>query len=122
MSYIAVSDVAEACVRLVLGDDPPAAIKLGGPERMTRLEVVDAFERTYGVPFRRIAVPRPVLAMGARVARRLNPGMASLMGMALSMDVDGCPVPADGIRELGIEPRPVADKLAVLRADPKSSA
>lgn len=118
VSYISVDDVAEACVRLVLADDPPTAVELGGPESLTRLEVVDAFERAYGVRFRRIAVPRTVLAIGARAMRRLNPGIASVMGMALSMDVDGCQVDPGAVRELGIEPRPVTDRIAAMRGAP----
>lgn len=114
VSYIAVDDVAEACVRLVLAADPPPMVELGGPETMTRLEVVDALERAYGARFRRIMVPRPLLAMGARMMRRLNPGLASVMGMALSMDVDGCPVHPGSVRELGIDPRSMTDTIAAM--------
>ena len=122
VSYIAVDDVAEACVRLVVADDPPQAVELGGPETLTRLEVVDAFEREYGVRFRRIMVPRPVLALGTRLIRRLKPGMASVMGMALSMDVDGCPVDPGTLRQLGIEPRPVTEAIAAMRRADMSPA
>jgi NADH dehydrogenase len=114
VNYIAVDDVAEACVRLALADDPPATIELGGPEEMTRHQVVDAFERAYGMRFRRISVPRPVLALAARAMRRPKPAMASVMGMALSMDVDGCTIDPGPLRELGIEPRPMSDAIAAM--------
>ena len=55
VSYIAVDDVAEACVRLALADEPPTAVELGGAESLTRREVVDAFERAYGFRSRRRA-------------------------------------------------------------------
>lgn len=122
VNYIAVDDVAEACVRLALADDPPAAIELGGPEALTRREVVDAFERAYGVRFRRIAVPRPVMALGARAMRRLKPGTASVMGMALSMDVDGCPIDPGPLRALGIEPRPMSAAIAAMPGARATSA
>src|SRR3712207_2174199 len=43
--YVAVDDVAEAVVRLALADDPPAEVDFSGPQRLTRHEVIDAFER-----------------------------------------------------------------------------
>ena len=122
VNYIAVDDVAEARVRLALADDPPAAVELGGPESLTRREVVDAFERAYGVRFRRIAVPRPVMALGARAMRRLIPRMASVMGMALSMDVDGCPIDPGPVRALGIEPRTMTAAIAAMPGARTSSA
>ena len=69
-SYVAMDDVAEACVRLSTMADPPEAIELGGPEELTRHEVLDAFERAYGGRFRRLSVPRAVLEVGARGLRR----------------------------------------------------
>jgi NADH dehydrogenase len=121
-NYIAVDDVAEACVRLSLADAPPSDIELGGPEELTRHQVVDAFERVYGTKFRRFSVPRPVLAAGSRALQRLQPATASVMGMALSMDVDGLPVDAAPIRQLGIEPRPVSEAIAAMPGARTSSA
>jgi NADH dehydrogenase len=121
-SYIAVDDVAEACVRLTLADDPPAEIELANAERLTRREVVDAFERAYGTRFRRISVPRPVLATGARLMRRVNPAMASVLGLSLSMDVDGLVVDAEPLRRLGIEPRSTTEAIAALPSQRTSSA
>jgi NADH dehydrogenase len=113
-SYIAVDDVAEACVRLTLADDPPAEIELANAEQLTRREVVDAFERAYGTRFRRISVPRPVLATGARLLRTVNPAMASVLGLSLSMDVDGLVGDAEPLRRLGIEPRSTTEAIAAL--------
>jgi NADH dehydrogenase len=121
-SYIAVDDVAEACVRLTLADDPPATIELTNAEQLTRREVVDAFERAYGTTFRRIAVPRPVLAAGARLMRRADPVMASVLGMSLSMDLDGLPADAEPLRRLGIEPLSTTEAIASLPRRGTSSA
>jgi NADH dehydrogenase len=113
-SYVAVDDVAEACVRLALADDPPAEIELANAERLTRREVVDALERAYGCRFRRISVPRPVLATGAHLMRRVNPAMASVLGLALNMDVNGVQADAEPLRRLGIEPRSTTEAIAAL--------
>jgi uncharacterized protein YbjT (DUF2867 family) len=106
--YVAEDDVAEACVRLATMGDPPESLDFGGPEALTRHEVVDAFERALGARFRRIVVPRSVLALGARALRRRQPDLAGGLGIALSMD-DGHDVGAEPLRALGIEPRPASD-------------
>lgn len=113
-TYVAADDVAEACVRLCLLDNPPAEIDFGGPERLTRHEVVDAFERGTGAHFRRFSVPRPLLAAGARMARSRKPEIASLMAMALAADIEAPAVSAEPLRNLGIEPRSALDHIAVL--------
>ena len=113
LPYVAVDDVAEACVRLATMADPPEALDLGGPEALTRHEVVDAFERALGVRMRRVVVPRRVLAFGVRALRRRRPELASVLGIALSMDV-GEEGGAEGMRALGIEPRPASAHVAAL--------
>ena len=111
--YVAEDDVAEACVRLATMDDPPEALDLGGPEALTRHEVVDALERALGTHFRRVVVPRRVLAFGARALRRRRPELASLLGIALYRDV-GEEGGVEGLRALGIEPRAVSAHIAAL--------
>ncbi|ADB74501.1 SDR family oxidoreductase [Geodermatophilus obscurus] len=111
LPYVAEDDVAEACIRLATMDDPPGELDLGGPEALTRHEVVDALEHALGVPMRRIVVPRRALAFGARALRRRRPELASILGIALSMDV-GEEVGAEGLRTLGIEPRPASAHIA----------
>jgi NADH dehydrogenase len=83
--YVAEDDVAEACVRLATMDDPPESLDSGGPKALTRHEAVDVFERAAGARFRRIVVPRSVLALGARALHRHRPDLAGGLGIALSM-------------------------------------
>ncbi len=113
--YVAQDDVAEACVRLATMADPPEAVDFGGPEPLTRHEVVDAFERAVGGRFRRVVVPRPVVAAGARALRRGLPELATGLGIAVSMDVSSFPGP-DALLALGIRPRPASDLIAALAA------
>ena len=110
-SYVAMDDVAEGCVRLALADAPPPVVAMGGPEKLTRHEVVDAFEREMGVRFRRITVPRPVLAAGSRALRRPKPALASAMGAGLTMDIEGAVVEPDDLRYLAIEPQPTTRRI-----------
>lgn len=116
VSYVAEDDVAEACVRLATMDDPPESLDFGGPEALTRHEVVDAFERAVAARFRRIVVPRPALVLGVRALRRRQPELASGLGIALSMDIGPTPG-AEPLRSLGIEPRPASDYIAARVTD-----
>ena len=109
--YVSADDTAEACVRLALADDPPAEFDFGGPQRLTRHEVVDAFEHAMGVKFRRVSVPRPVMAAGNRVLRRRNPALASVLGMSLVSDMVELPLTDRPLRELSIEPRRTTDAI-----------
>jgi uncharacterized protein YbjT (DUF2867 family) len=113
--YVAEDDVAEACVRLATMDDPPPSLDFGGPEALTRHEVVDAFQSALGARIRRIVVPRRMLTFGARALRRRRPDLASLLGIALSMDI-GNEVGDEPLRALEIEPRPATAYIAA-RAD-----
>jgi NADH dehydrogenase len=118
-SLVATDDVAEACVRLATMDDPPEEIDIGGPEAISRREAIEAFERSTGTRFRRIPVPRPAMALGNRLLRRRKPAMASVMGLALTMDEEGCEVSAAPLRRLGIEPRTPSDYIAASGPAPR---
>ena len=107
-AYVAMDDVAEAIVRLATLVEAPRLVDLGGPEAMSRNELVAAFERATGRPIKRQRVPRLALRVGALALRRARPGLASVMGMALLSD-DRREVPDDSaLRELGITGRPVS--------------
>jgi NADH dehydrogenase len=113
-AYIAMDDVAEAIVRLSTLTDAPRLVDLGGPEAMSRNELVEAFERATGRPLKQRRVPRPVLRVGSVGLRRLKPGLASVMGMALASDERRI-VPDDrALRDLGINGRPVSAYISEL--------
>jgi NADH dehydrogenase len=122
-AYVAMDDVAEAIVRLVGLADAPRLVDIGGPEAMTRNELVEAFEREAGRPIKRQRVPRLALRFGALAFRRVKPGLASVLGMALSSD-DRREVADDhALRALGIAGRPVSAYIRELvRADGAVSA
>jgi uncharacterized protein YbjT (DUF2867 family) len=121
-AFVGMEDVAEAVVRLAIHADPPRLVELGGPETMSRNELVAAFERGLGRPIRRQRVPRPVMRLLTIVLRPVHPGLASVMGMSLRSDTRR-EAPDDHIfRELGIEPRPISAYIGQLiageRAEP----
>ena len=98
-------------MRLATMNHPPESLDFGGPQALTRHEVVDAFERALGARFRRIVVPSPVLALGARALRRRQPELASILGLALSMEQDSFPG-AEPLQVLDIEPQPASEYIA----------
>ena len=79
---------------------------------MSRREAIEEFEQTTGARFRRIPVPRPVLAAGNKLLRRRKPAMASVMGLTLTMDDEGCEVSPEPLRRLGVEPQSASDFIA----------
>ena len=109
--YVAEDDVAEACVRLATMGQPPESVDFGGPEALTRHQVVDAFERAVGARFRRIVVPSPALVLGARALRRSRPELASILGLALSMDQDSFPG-TEPLQVLDVQPQPASAYIA----------
>jgi NADH dehydrogenase len=105
--YVATDDVARLCVHLALVADPPRVVEFGGPEPLSRLEAVAAFERATGRRLRVRHVPRPALRLGSIVLAGLKPELASLMGMALFSDTHPATWDDAPLRAVGIEPRPV---------------
>jgi NADH dehydrogenase len=110
--YVAQDDVAALVATLALEADPPRLVEFGGPEPMTRLEVVAAMERAFGTRMRRVHVPRSALTVGAALTRRLKPEVASLLGMALAADTATISWTDAPLRERGINPRSVSDAIA----------
>ena len=107
-AFVAMEDVAEAVVLFAMHPDPPRLVELGGPETMSRNELVAAFEQRLGRPIRRQRLPGAVMRALSVALRPVHPGMASVMGMSIRSDARRS-VPDDhAFRDLGIEPRPVS--------------
>ena len=105
--YVAVDDVAAAVVHAAVADDASALLEFGGPEALTRNEVVARARAAVGELEVR-HVPRAALAVGRRVLAPFRQELASVMGLALFADTvperwDDAP-----LRALGIEPRPAS--------------
>lgn len=106
LRYVAIDDVAELCAHLALLEDPPELVEFGGPEPLTRMQVVAGFESALGHPLKVRHVPRAAMSVGHRVMGRIKPDVASLMGMALYADTHPPTWDDAPLRAAGIEPRP----------------
>lgn len=114
VAYVAVQDVADAIAALAQQPAPPAVVELGGPEALTRLELVEAFERALGRPIARRHVPRPLLTVGATLLSPIRPELASSMAMAHAMDSRDSGLGPATLEQLGITPRPVSAYIELL--------
>jgi NADH dehydrogenase len=107
---VAVDDVAEAIVRLLLRPErEPAVYEFGGPETFTYEEFLRAVARDAGL--RPFLVPLPFGAwhVMARVAEHL-PSPPITRNQVELMEIDTvASASMPGLRELGIAPKPVKD-------------
>jgi uncharacterized protein YbjT (DUF2867 family) len=104
--YVAIDDVAALCAHLAVVADPPALVEFGGPELLSRMQVVAAFEAATGNPLKVRHVPDAVMSMGHVALSHLKPEIASLMGMALYADTHPGTWDDQPLRDIGITPRP----------------
>lgn len=117
--YVATDDVAALCAHLTVVPEPPAVVEFGGPEALTRMEVVAAFEQATGRKLKVRHVPRAALSVGHRVIGPVKPEIASLMGMALFSDTHGETWDDAPLRDAGIDPRPASAYITEVAANLK---
>jgi uncharacterized protein YbjT (DUF2867 family) len=116
--YVAIDDVAALIGHLAVTPDPPSVVEFGGPDALSRLEVVALFEKAMGRSLAVKHVPRAALSVGQRLLARTKPEIASLMGMALWSDTHPPTWDDTPLREAAIEPRPVGPFIASLVGQP----
>jgi uncharacterized protein YbjT (DUF2867 family) len=107
--YVAIADVADLVAQLALADDPPEVVEFGGPEALTRMEVVSRFEQAMGASLKVRHVPRAALSIGHHVLARPKPEIASLMGMALFADTHPATWDDAPLRDAGITGKPAGE-------------
>ena len=108
--YFAVGDVAQAAAWATLADDPPSVLEFGGPEPLTRNEIVERARSRLG-DVRVRHVPRAALAVGSRVLAPVKQELASVMALSLFADTQPPTWDDTPLRELGITPRPASEFL-----------
>lgn len=107
--YVAADDLAALCAHLALADDPPRLVEAGGPEALTRNQVVAAFAAAAGRELRVRHVPRGVLAASSKALWRARPALASMLGMALHNDTHPSAVDDAALRAAGLDPIAASD-------------
>jgi uncharacterized protein YbjT (DUF2867 family) len=102
--WVAVADVAALISAVAVEDDPPAVVEFGGPEALSRNEVVAIAERLTGRSFKRQRIPAGVAEVGVRLLSGWKPAVASVFGLGLLLDRDAT-WDDSPLRQRGIEPR-----------------
>jgi uncharacterized protein YbjT (DUF2867 family) len=109
--WVATEDVAALLCAVALEAAPPALIEFGGPEPLTKNEVVAIAE---DLTHRRMKVqrmPRPVARLLVRLFRRRNDALASVFGAGLHQDLNEATWDDQPLRQRGIDPRKATDFL-----------
>jgi uncharacterized protein YbjT (DUF2867 family) len=115
--YVAVDDVAALCAHLAVAPDPPEVVEFGGPDELTRMEVIAAFEAATGKRFKVRHLPRTVLRAGHRILVRVRPDAALGLGLSLFFDRHAATWDDKPLRDAGIVPRPVSEFITASVAD-----
>jgi len=116
--YVAEDDVARLCAHLAVVADPPTVVEFGGPESLSRMQVVASFEAATGRKLKVRHVPDAALAIGHSALAWVKPETSSLMGMALFFDTHPGTWDDGPIREIGIEPRPATAFIKAMASAP----
>jgi hypothetical protein len=87
-------------------------IEFGGPEALTPMQVVAAYEAATGRTFKVRHLPRMLLSVGHRVTSRVQPDITQGLGLELFFDTHASTWDDTPLREAGIEPRPASEFIA----------
>lgn len=93
-------DLAAVCAGLVARDDD-AVVELGGPEALTRREMLELAFAALGKPPRIMSIPPWSVGAIATLARPFAPRVAELMAFAGAMFTNDVVAPSVGTRRLG---------------------
>lgn len=103
--YVAVDDVAALCTHLAVTPDPPSVVEFGGPEELTQMQVVAAFEAATGKTFTVRHLSRAELEAGHRDLAQVNPAIALGMGLQLFFDTHASTWDDKPLRDAGVDAR-----------------
>lgn len=92
------ADLARVCADALAGG--AREVPVGGPEALTRAEIVYAAFRALGRPPKLTRVPPGFFRAAAVVAKPLNPRLAALLAFGAEVSQVDCVAPAHGTRRL----------------------
>ncbi|MGM1030441.1 MAG: SDR family oxidoreductase [Actinomycetota bacterium] len=116
--YISADDLGALCAALAVQAAPPRLVEAGGPEALTRNQVVAAFASAVGKQLRVRHVPRGVLDLSCRALWNMKPALASILGMALFHDIHPSTTDDAPLHAVGIQPRSASDYIQSSAAVP----
>ena len=108
---VSTGDVAALLAAVALEPDPPEQIDVGGPEPLTKKEIIGLAGEMVHHPLKVQRMPRPVARMATLMLKRRNDAMASALGAGLSSDIEEATWDDQPLRQRGINPKSVTDYL-----------
>lgn len=109
--WIACEDVAALVAELALEDDPPRLVEVGGPDALSKNDVVELAAQLGARPSKQRHMPRPLARALSRLLARRRPEVATVIGLGLLMDLHETRADEAPLRDRGIEPQRVAAHL-----------
>lgn len=102
---VGIDDVAALIAAVVAEPDPPGVIEFGGPELISRNQLIVAAEDLLGQPIKRQYMPRAAARLAARLLSRPNDALASVFANGLAMDLVPAGWDDSALVARGITPR-----------------
>lgn len=95
------ADVAELCVEAIRSTDPALTIDCGGPEVLSRREIMQACFDALGKKGSLMKMPPWFMRFGAGAAGIFNRRLGELLAFAIAVSTHDCVAPERGRRRLG---------------------
>ncbi|BCW79617.1 MULTISPECIES: SDR family oxidoreductase [Micrococcaceae] len=108
---VSTGDIAALLAAVALEPDPPLQIDVGGPEPLSKKEIIALAGELAHHPMKVQRMPRPVARVATLMLRRRNDAMASALGAGLSSDIEVATWDDTPLRRRGIDPKSVSDFL-----------
>lgn len=94
------ADVAELCLEAIRSGDPALNIDCGGPEALSRRQIMQACFDALGKKPSLMRVPVPIMRFGAGAVGLFNRRMGELLAFAIAVSTNDCMAPERGRRKL----------------------
>lgn len=102
--WIATEDVAELVAALAVETDAPGEVEVGGPQAISKNELVTLAEQAGGHRIKTQHMPRAVARLIIKASSRFNDALASALGAGLHQDLVPATWDDTPLRERGIQP------------------
>ncbi|MDQ0768228.1 nucleoside-diphosphate-sugar epimerase [Pseudarthrobacter defluvii] len=108
---VSTEDIAALLSAVAVETDPPAQIDVGGPEPLTKKEIIELAGELVHHRMKVQRMPRPVARLATLMLKSRNDAMASALGAGLSSDIEEATWDDKPLRQRGIKPKSVSDFL-----------
>ena len=110
--YVATDDVAALVASVAREADPPDVVEFGGPELVSREQLIELAERLTGRPIKRQRLPLPITKLAMRLTATRNPALSSVFGAGLMQDLLPATWDDTALRARNIAARSASDFIA----------